>query len=447
MMMVAALAAVTFVLLSSTARADMQYQTALIADLGQTLTLDATKLEAFKGLSLTSASWDFADDTTGDGLVVTHAYSLYQGVYDVSVTAKEGAGQPHTTDLPIIVGGSVPIVFPAAPYVAIYINNKPAGLFNLTSGQSDDNDYNTSSLFAGGKAFNITTSMPAGSFHSTLVFSYDDVDDDGIVDGTSINEGMLNLYYYDGGSWTAVQGATLDTAANTITATVDHFDYFAILAPQVSTTTTAPAASGGASTSGGSNGGGGGGGGAPVVTCIVNGVCDSGETHDACPGECPATTTTTSVPGQTNACKESWACGAWLTCDAGEQQRTCVDTNSCGTQDGRPAVAQACTSGESTAADNAGSPLVFDWSGIQAGSMASYALLVVAIAAAALAVFFVRRTGKRARNTAGAGARRGAAKWDLTEMVQKGRLKLVGSTKGAYYTLTHARERANATPN
>jgi F0F1-type ATP synthase assembly protein I len=42
---------------------------------------------------------------------------------------------------------------------------------------------------------------------------------------------------------------------------------------------------------------------------------------------------------------------------------------------------------------------------------------------------------------------RGAAKWDLAEMVQKGRLKLVGSTKGAYYVLVHARERGNVTPN
>ncbi|MCX6821137.1 MAG: hypothetical protein NT016_04300 [Candidatus Aenigmarchaeota archaeon] len=42
---------------------------------------------------------------------------------------------------------------------------------------------------------------------------------------------------------------------------------------------------------------------------------------------------------------------------------------------------------------------------------------------------------------------RGAAKWDLMEMVQKGRLKLVGSTKGAYYVLVHARERANVAPN
>ena len=42
---------------------------------------------------------------------------------------------------------------------------------------------------------------------------------------------------------------------------------------------------------------------------------------------------------------------------------------------------------------------------------------------------------------------RGAAKWDLTEMVQKGRLKLVGSTKGAYYVPARGRERENITAN
>lgn len=63
------------------------------------------------------------------------------------------------------------------------------------------------------------------------------------------------------------------------------------------TTTTAPSNGGG--------GGGGGGGGLPIQPCVLNGICDPGETHDSCPSDCPANatggtnTTTTSVKATT----------------------------------------------------------------------------------------------------------------------------------------------------
>jgi hypothetical protein len=42
------------------------------------------------------------------------------------------------------------------------------------------------------------------------------------------------------------------------------------------------------------------------------------------------------------ACTPSWQCSSWSQCVDGAQTRQCIDSNNCGTQEGKPAVQQLC---------------------------------------------------------------------------------------------------------
>ncbi|MFH1181797.1 MAG: PKD domain-containing protein [Candidatus Woesearchaeota archaeon] len=227
-------------------------ETALIASSNETVALNAATL--FGNSALVDAFWDFADDTYGEGISVSHSYAL-EGVYMVAVNATDNANW-YYGNISVIVGGSVPFVSEQAPYVAMYFSEIPSGLFSLAVEQSDTSNLSIDGLIIAGKFFDITTSMP--SFKATLVFSYDDADDDGTVDGTGANENLVDAYYYDS-SWQKVPGAVLNTNADTITAEVSHFTLFAILASQPS----APQPEETPTKTGSNGGGGGGGGGAP----------------------------------------------------------------------------------------------------------------------------------------------------------------------------------------
>jgi hypothetical protein len=179
---------------------------------------------------------------------------------------------------------------------------------------------------------------------------------------------------------------------------------------QTPVTTTLPAGGGGGS-GGGGGGGGGGAGGPPVVTCTLNGICDSWETHDACPSDCPlASTTTTTVAAGTNpaqACRELWACGEWGQCADRVQRRTCVDGNNCGTDNSKPSESQPCTAEENTAAAN---PLSSFLTGMAValgiGSAAASGVLglaVLAIVLLALFVFLKKRKQKPKKGKPGKG--------------------------------------------
>ena len=180
---------------------------------------------------------------------------------------------------------------------------------------------------------------------------------------------------------------------------------------QIPVTTTLPAGGGGGGSGGGSGGGGGGAGGPPVVTCTLNGICDSWETHDACPSDCPlASTTTTTVAAGTNpaqACRELWACGEWEQCADRVQRRTCVDGNACGTEDFKPSESQPCTAEENTAAAY---PLSGFLTGMAAtlgiGSAAASGVLglaVLAVVLLALFVFLKKRKQKPSKGKPGKG--------------------------------------------
>jgi len=154
---------------------------------------------------------------------------------------------------------------------------------------------------------------------------------------------------------------------------------------QTPTTTTPPAG-----VTGGGGGGGGGAGGPPVVTCTINGICDSWETHEACPSDCPVTTTTTAGTNPAQACRELWACGEWGQCADRVQRRTCVDGNNCGTDNSKPSESQPCTAEENTVAANPLSGFLTGMaSALGIGSAAASGVLGLAVLAVVLLALFV----------------------------------------------------------
>jgi hypothetical protein len=147
---------------------------------------------------------------------------------------------------------------------------------------------------------------------------------------------------------------------------------------------------GGGGSGGGSGGGGGGAGGPPVVTCTINGICDSWETHEACPSDCPVTTTTTAGTNPAQACRELWACGEWGQCADRVQRRTCVDGNNCGTDNSKPSESQPCTAEENTVAANPLSGFLTGMaSALGIGSAAASGVLGLAVLAVVLLALFV----------------------------------------------------------
>jgi len=61
----------------------------------------------------------------------------------------------------------------------------------------------------------------------TIVLRYLDIDNDGIIDGTEIDENSIKMFYYDGFEWLCL-GGTVDAEKNIVTAKVTHFSYFAL---------------------------------------------------------------------------------------------------------------------------------------------------------------------------------------------------------------------------
>ncbi|MBI2119698.1 MAG: gliding motility-associated C-terminal domain-containing protein [Elusimicrobia bacterium] len=62
----------------------------------------------------------------------------------------------------------------------------------------------------------------------TMKLNYSDSDQDGIVDGTNLNEKELRLFWYDGFSWRNL-GGKVDENTNTVTGEVSHFSIYGLL--------------------------------------------------------------------------------------------------------------------------------------------------------------------------------------------------------------------------
>ncbi|MEM1885318.1 MAG: hypothetical protein QXZ24_06895 [Candidatus Jordarchaeales archaeon] len=78
-----------------------------------------------------------------------------------------------------------------------------------------------------GRFIEITLDNESALVSLTLVFSYSDDE----VARAGLDESTLAVYYWDesSGSWVRIEGSVVDTVANTVTVTVDHITYFAIV--------------------------------------------------------------------------------------------------------------------------------------------------------------------------------------------------------------------------
>jgi len=61
----------------------------------------------------------------------------------------------------------------------------------------------------------------------TISLPYLDQDQDGVVDGTTVNETDLKIFWHDGVEWRSV-GGRVDTVANRVTARISHFSLYAL---------------------------------------------------------------------------------------------------------------------------------------------------------------------------------------------------------------------------
>ncbi|MEW6605823.1 MAG: FlgD immunoglobulin-like domain containing protein [bacterium] len=62
----------------------------------------------------------------------------------------------------------------------------------------------------------------------TITIPYPDVNQDGIVDGTTIGESSLKMYVLQDNKWVEVPGGVIDILANTLSAEVRHFSVYLI---------------------------------------------------------------------------------------------------------------------------------------------------------------------------------------------------------------------------
>ena len=200
-------------------------------------------------------SWDFGDGsepaTSESGQEISHLFES-EGIYTVTATVSDE--ESSVSEEAILIVGSAEYGPEDAPNISMSFTELPEGAYSLAANESSNTSRDTSGFLAGNNFFEITSDLANGNFSVALTFSYADADQDGVVDGTGINENNLNVYYFDedAGSWVIADANPLrDADANTITITVDHFTSFALLAA-ISTQSTS---SGGSDNGGSSSGG------------------------------------------------------------------------------------------------------------------------------------------------------------------------------------------------
>jgi len=221
----------------------------IVADVGAEITFSATSsVDNFWGINY--YDWSFGDDSRNtegnDASTATHSYGR-EGIYTVDLTVYDNVeiGQSATTSAQVLVGSAV---FSPDSDLDVEFTKLPGGQYEFNAVQTAAAAGSTSGFRVGNLNYNITSSLVNGTFEVSLTFHYADANNDGVVDGTEINESDLNVYYWDGSAWVAVASPVRDGTLNTITVTVDHFTGFSLLS-------VAPAAP--APASGGGGGGGG----------------------------------------------------------------------------------------------------------------------------------------------------------------------------------------------
>ncbi|MBI2173350.1 MAG: hypothetical protein HYT73_04075 [Candidatus Aenigmarchaeota archaeon] len=289
------------------------------ATVNATVTNQSGGIVYVTNMTKVSGLYNFTWNTTG----------LAEGLYYVQINASDVLPRTRNIDkaLVIVLTGS----FTTTPQ-SVFTNPSVTTTANTTSsvntsvglaldlatnssatGSVNVLSYNTNpvgsaagvtSLLALSKYFDIILSDSLNSTlsNATIRISYTDAE----LSAAGIDEASLKIYLWTGSAWQE-QASTVDTAGNTVSATVPHFSIY-------STFGSAPPA-------------------APAPAPSVSGGGGGG--------------------GGFSACIENWVCTSYSTCSIdGTQKRTCVDKNRCGTIRSKPAERQSCTFTETPVCGN-----------------------------------------------------------------------------------------------
>jgi len=152
---------------------------------------------------------------------------------DVLVNGVSVFSDPSVFDAQAPV--STGVTFSLPPNVSITFTTLPSGPDSFSGTVTDGIPPNSGTLNTINFFFDLVTTMVNGTFQAILTVSYDDVDNNGIVDGTEIDEAELNVYFFNGSDWEVIPSPTRDFTGNTISVVIDHFTSFALFsAPSTS---------------------------------------------------------------------------------------------------------------------------------------------------------------------------------------------------------------------
>jgi hypothetical protein len=185
--------------------------------------------------SVSTYTWDFGDGTGGNDAEVSHMYTSV-GTYTAVVTATNSTGLlTATTIVTIIPPLSIPSsggTITPADGVTIAAGS---GVFSDTVliSYSPQPVTATAPLSNAGLFFELSASylssglpaqpQPGQHYAISVTYQQDDVP-------AGVDEADLALYYWDEAAWVEEPSSVADVAANTITASPDHFSLWAALA-------------------------------------------------------------------------------------------------------------------------------------------------------------------------------------------------------------------------
>jgi len=164
-----------------------------------------------------SVNFDINETSLGNGRV--EKKQKVHNIVDNTVSASDG-GTSQVTEVVIPAGA-----LDESTMTVTVVNRPP------------DAPANPTDLQAVGIVAKITLSNSqsqlAGGKRATVVLSFPDDNNDGIVDGTAVRADDLAIFVHDPGSgkWIKEFGSTVDRANKTITGSTPHFSFFAAFVP------------------------------------------------------------------------------------------------------------------------------------------------------------------------------------------------------------------------
>ena len=195
---------------------------------GRVNRLDAYRYTVnFEDLPVEQADWDFNDVVLlVEFLPVTPAVGVHRNALDEYQSTL--LASPSTqTQVSLDFDGNASLILPAGSLDSDAGLVLIAGLPELYT-ELDNESFQSAGVY---KKVTLTNGQAtlAGGTPATLSIGYPDEDDDGLVDGTSLDETIVAMARYDEdtASWVPLS-SVVDPTLNTVTATTDQFSLFSI---------------------------------------------------------------------------------------------------------------------------------------------------------------------------------------------------------------------------